>query len=38
MKFKYMCFRCGLHFETKTDADMHMFLTKHNFRKIEMKT
>ena len=36
MKFKYKCYRCGLHFETKEMADLHTFITKHNFRKIEM--
>ena len=36
MKFNYKCYRCGLIFETKKDADLHTFITKHNFRKIEM--
>jgi len=36
MKYKCKCYRCGLIFETKKDADLHTFITKHNFRKIEM--
>jgi len=36
MKFLYKCYKCGLSFEVKKDADLHTFITKHNFRKIEM--
>jgi len=36
MKFVYRCYKCGMKFEVKKDADLHTFITKHNFRKIEM--
>jgi hypothetical protein len=36
MKFIYRCYKCGMKFEVKKDADLHTFITKHSFRKIEM--
>ena len=34
MKFKYMCFRCGLHFENKTDLPTLLDFSTHYTIKV----